>query len=199
MRTFPRCSRFRTSAICPSTIRSTKTTRRFVLSDRNPYFFRGKYAQGDGSPHTPHGYVWPLALIVQALTSSDPDRDRPRDVGTSPPPTSAITACTSRSMPTGPSSSRATISRGPTPSTRARQRPQRDGARRHRNALGLRARREAAHEIQIEDGRERLERSDRDDVDRDATPRTRHTGCGATCNRAPGSARRSSGSRAAPR
>jgi meiotically up-regulated gene 157 (Mug157) protein len=48
-------------------------TRRFVLSDRNPYFFRGTYAEGEGSPHTPHGYVWPLALCVQALTSDDPD------------------------------------------------------------------------------------------------------------------------------
>jgi meiotically up-regulated gene 157 (Mug157) protein len=49
-------------------------TRRFALSDRNPYFFRGKYAQGIGSPHTPHGYVWPLALCVQALTATD-DRE----------------------------------------------------------------------------------------------------------------------------
>jgi len=48
-----------------------QTTRRFCLSDRNPYFFRGKYAQGEGSPHTPHGYVWPLALVVAALTSND--------------------------------------------------------------------------------------------------------------------------------
>jgi len=46
-------------------------TRRFALSDRNPYFFQGKYAQGVGSPHTPHGYVWPLALCVQALTATD--------------------------------------------------------------------------------------------------------------------------------
>ncbi len=46
-------------------------TRRFALSDRNPYFFRGKYAEGVGSPHTPHGYVWPLALCVQALTATD--------------------------------------------------------------------------------------------------------------------------------
>ena len=46
-------------------------TRRFALSERNPYFFRGKYAQGIGSPHTPHGYVWPLALCVQALTATD--------------------------------------------------------------------------------------------------------------------------------
>ncbi len=47
-------------------------TRAFVLSDRNPYFFRGKFAEGVGSPHTPHGYVWPLALCVQALTALDP-------------------------------------------------------------------------------------------------------------------------------
>lgn len=49
-------------------------TRRFALSERNPYFFKGKYAQGIGSPHTPHGYVWPLALCVQALTATD-DRE----------------------------------------------------------------------------------------------------------------------------
>ena len=47
-------------------------TRKFALSDRNPYYFRGKYAEGVGSPHTPHGYIWPLALCVQALTSLDP-------------------------------------------------------------------------------------------------------------------------------
>lgn len=46
-------------------------TRRFVLSDRNPYYYVGKYARGVGSPHTPHGYVWPLALVIQALTSND--------------------------------------------------------------------------------------------------------------------------------
>ncbi len=46
-------------------------TRRFVLSARNPYFFHGKFAEGVGSPHTPHGYIWPLALCVQALTALD--------------------------------------------------------------------------------------------------------------------------------
>ena len=49
-----------------------QNTRRFALSDRNPYYYAGKYARGIGSPHTPHGYVWPLSLIVQALTSNDP-------------------------------------------------------------------------------------------------------------------------------
>jgi uncharacterized protein len=48
-----------------------QATRKFVLSPRNPYYFTGKYAQGVGSPHTPRGYVWPLALCIQALTASD--------------------------------------------------------------------------------------------------------------------------------
>ena len=32
----------------------------------------GGEVAGPGSPHTPKGYVWPLALMIQALTSSDP-------------------------------------------------------------------------------------------------------------------------------
>jgi meiotically up-regulated gene 157 (Mug157) protein len=49
-----------------------QATRRFVLSPRNPYYFQGRFASGVGSPHTPHGYVWPLALVMQVLTSTDP-------------------------------------------------------------------------------------------------------------------------------
>ena len=48
-----------------------QTTRRFVLSSRNPYYYVGKYASGVGSPHTPRGYIWPLSLVMQALTSDD--------------------------------------------------------------------------------------------------------------------------------
>ncbi|MBC5823349.1 MAG: glycoside hydrolase family 125 protein [Candidatus Eremiobacteraeota bacterium] len=48
-----------------------KNTRRFVLSPQNPYYFAGTAASGVGSPHTPHGYVWPLSLIVQGLTSEE--------------------------------------------------------------------------------------------------------------------------------
>lgn len=51
-------------------------TRRFVLSPANPYYFIGRTARGIGSPHTPHGYVWPLALIVQALTATDPKEEQ---------------------------------------------------------------------------------------------------------------------------
>lgn len=47
-------------------------TRRFVLSPDNPYFFSGKVAEGIGSPHSPPGYIWPLALVMEGLTSTDP-------------------------------------------------------------------------------------------------------------------------------
>jgi meiotically up-regulated gene 157 (Mug157) protein len=49
-----------------------RRTRACMLSSKNPYFFRGRIAAGIGSPHTPHGYVWPLAMIARALTSVDP-------------------------------------------------------------------------------------------------------------------------------
>lgn len=47
-------------------------TRRFILSTDNPFYRTGKYAQGVGSPHTPTGYIWPIALAVQGLTTDDP-------------------------------------------------------------------------------------------------------------------------------
>ena len=46
-------------------------TRAFVLSPDNPYYFSGKSAKGIGSPHTRKGYIWPIALCVQILTSDD--------------------------------------------------------------------------------------------------------------------------------
>ena len=48
-----------------------KNTRRFVLSGENPYFYSGAFTRGVGSPHTPAGYIWPIALCVQAMTSAD--------------------------------------------------------------------------------------------------------------------------------
>lgn len=46
-------------------------TRKFILSQDNPYFYKGKCAAGIGSPHTPKGYIWHIALVMQALTSTD--------------------------------------------------------------------------------------------------------------------------------
>ncbi len=48
-------------------------TREFILSKRNPYYYEGKYAKGVGSPHTPEGYIWHIALSMQALTSDNPE------------------------------------------------------------------------------------------------------------------------------
>ena len=48
-------------------------TRRFVLSEDNPFFFRGSAAAGVGSPHTPDSYIWPIALCMQGLTSASRD------------------------------------------------------------------------------------------------------------------------------
>jgi meiotically up-regulated gene 157 (Mug157) protein len=47
-----------------------KATRDFILSKKNPYFFSGVSASGMGSQHTPANYVWPIALAVEALTTS---------------------------------------------------------------------------------------------------------------------------------
>src|ERR1035437_9902959 len=46
-------------------------TRRFILSDSNPYYCIGKAAQGPGGPHVGRDMIWPLGLIVQGLTSTD--------------------------------------------------------------------------------------------------------------------------------
>jgi meiotically up-regulated gene 157 (Mug157) protein len=48
-------------------------TRKALLSDQNPYYFEGKYAKGIGSSHTPDGYVWPIAIAMEGLTTTDRD------------------------------------------------------------------------------------------------------------------------------
>ena len=46
-------------------------TRKFVLSDSDPYYCIGKAAEGPGGPHVGRDMIWPLGLIVQGLTSTD--------------------------------------------------------------------------------------------------------------------------------
>jgi meiotically up-regulated gene 157 (Mug157) protein len=46
-------------------------TRKRALSEKNPYFFRGTAAAGIGGPHEGLNMIWPMALIVQALTSEN--------------------------------------------------------------------------------------------------------------------------------
>ncbi len=53
-----------------------RNTRAFILSPANPYYAAGKFAKGIGSPHTPPGRIWPIALVMQGLTSIDPSEKR---------------------------------------------------------------------------------------------------------------------------
>ncbi len=46
-------------------------TRKLMLSRENPYYYEGKAAHGIGSPHTPAGYIWHIALSMQGLTTND--------------------------------------------------------------------------------------------------------------------------------
>lgn len=48
-----------------------QNTRRFVWSDSNPYFFRGKAGEGIGGPHIGYNMVWPMSIMMKAFTSRD--------------------------------------------------------------------------------------------------------------------------------
>lgn len=48
-----------------------KNTRKFSLSVANPWFSEGKFAKGIGGPHIGEHKIWPLGLIMQALTTDD--------------------------------------------------------------------------------------------------------------------------------
>lgn len=48
-----------------------QNTRRFVLSEENPYYYKGSVISGVGSPHTPKGYVWAISLMAEALTTEN--------------------------------------------------------------------------------------------------------------------------------
>lgn len=50
--------------------RTYQNTRRFLLSESNPYYCAGKAARGLGGPHVGVDMIWPLGLIMQGLTAS---------------------------------------------------------------------------------------------------------------------------------
>ena len=56
---------------CSADDETYQKTRAFILSKENPYYYEGKFAKGVGSPHTPEGYIWHIALSMQGLTSTD--------------------------------------------------------------------------------------------------------------------------------
>lgn len=44
-------------------------TRKMLLSDNNPFFFKGTAAQGIGGPHAGMNMIWPMSIIMQGLTA----------------------------------------------------------------------------------------------------------------------------------
>lgn len=48
-----------------------QNTRRFVWSDSNPYFWRGKAGEGIGGPHIGKEAVWPMSIMMKAFTATD--------------------------------------------------------------------------------------------------------------------------------
>ena len=48
-----------------------QNTRRFVWSEDNPYFFRGKAGEGIGGPHIGYDMPWPMSIMMKAFTSKD--------------------------------------------------------------------------------------------------------------------------------
>ncbi|MDP2956556.1 MAG: glycoside hydrolase family 125 protein [Longimicrobiales bacterium] len=55
---------------CPKDDPRYLRTRSFVLSEHNPYFFRGTAGSGVGGPHAGMDRIWHLGLLMQALTST---------------------------------------------------------------------------------------------------------------------------------
>jgi meiotically up-regulated gene 157 (Mug157) protein len=51
-----------------------QNTRKLVWSEDNPYFFKGIAAEGIGGPHVGYDMVWPMSIIMRAMTSND-DRE----------------------------------------------------------------------------------------------------------------------------
>ncbi len=49
-----------------------KNTRKFVLSLDNPFFYKGKAAEGIGGPHVGVDMIWPMAITMRGLTSENP-------------------------------------------------------------------------------------------------------------------------------
>ena len=47
-----------------------QNTRKLLLSASNPFFFKGKAAEGIGGPHAGMFMIWPLSIIMRGLTAT---------------------------------------------------------------------------------------------------------------------------------
>jgi meiotically up-regulated gene 157 (Mug157) protein len=48
-----------------------QNTRKLVLSEANPWFFKGKAGEGIGGPHVGADMIWPMSITMRAMTSTD--------------------------------------------------------------------------------------------------------------------------------
>lgn len=66
--------------LCPDEISVNDTTyqntRKFVLSRANPWYYTGEILQGIGGANVGFNMVWPLGIIMRALTSIDDNEIR---------------------------------------------------------------------------------------------------------------------------
>lgn len=53
-----------------------QNTRRFVWSDDNPCFFRGKAGEGIGGPHIGYDMPWPMSIMMKCFTATSDDEIR---------------------------------------------------------------------------------------------------------------------------
>src|SRR5699024_541225 len=56
---------------CSPTDPLYQSTRKYILSNYNKYYYSGKYLAGIGSPHTPPDHVWPISVAMEGLTTND--------------------------------------------------------------------------------------------------------------------------------
>jgi uncharacterized protein len=55
----------------PATDPVYQNTRKLLFSSYNPFFFKGKAGEGIGGPHAGIDLIWPLSIIIRALTSNN--------------------------------------------------------------------------------------------------------------------------------
>ena len=48
-----------------------QNTRKYILSENNPFFFKGKVGEGIGGPHVGVDMIWHLSIIMRGLTSKN--------------------------------------------------------------------------------------------------------------------------------
>ncbi len=61
---------------CPADDPMYQNTKKVILSEVNPYYFKGRFLEGIGSIHTPGSKVWHLAMGMQGLATEDQNEKR---------------------------------------------------------------------------------------------------------------------------